>query len=99
MLCDIERDAAELNAEERYGLRQSRAKPVCDALHEGAMAQHKLLSEGSAIARALDYSLKHREALTRYLDDGNVPIDNNRVYAASKARMAFVMPFLIAESA
>ncbi len=27
--------------------------------------------------RAIDYSLKRWEALTRYLDDGDAPIDNN----------------------
>ncbi len=41
------------------------------------VAQRKLVAEGSAIAKALDYSLKRWEALTRYLDDGHVPIDNN----------------------
>ena len=40
-------------------------------------AQRQLVSEGSAIAKALDYSLKRWIALTRYLDDGAVPIDNN----------------------
>ena len=35
--------------------------------------------DGSGTAKALDYSLKRWEALTRYLDDGSVPIDNNRV--------------------
>jgi hypothetical protein len=30
-------------------------------------------------AKALDYSLKRWIALTRYLDDGAVPIDNNQV--------------------
>lgn len=33
----------------------------------------------SATAKALDYSLKRWVALTRYLDDGSVPIDNNQV--------------------
>ncbi|MBB5503699.1 hypothetical protein HDG37_007947 [Paraburkholderia sp. MM5384-R2] len=33
-LYEIERDAAVLDAEERRRLRQSRAKPVCDALYE-----------------------------------------------------------------
>jgi transposase len=33
--------------------------------------------EGSAISRALDYSLKRWAALSRYLNDGVVPIDNN----------------------
>ncbi|MFP4897369.1 IS66 family transposase, partial [Paraburkholderia sp. EG304] len=78
-LYDIERDAAVLQAEEHHKLRQSRAKPVCGALHEWMVAQRKLVSEGSAIAKALDYSLKRWDALTRYLDDGHVPIDNNWV--------------------
>lgn len=78
-LYEIEREAAALDAEERRRLRQSRAKPVCDALYEWMVAQRKLVSEGSAIAKALDYSLKRWEALTRYLDDGHVPIDNNWV--------------------
>ncbi len=34
---------------------------------------------GSATAKALDYSLKRWVALTHCLDDGAVPIDNNRV--------------------
>jgi transposase len=78
-LYDIERDAAVLQADERQKLRQQRAKPVCDALHEWMIAQRKLVSEGSAIAKALDYSLKRWDALTRYLEDGHVPIDNNWV--------------------
>ena len=35
------------------------------------------MPEGSAIAKALDYSLKRWAALARYADDGAVPIDNN----------------------
>ena len=31
------------------------------------------------MAKALDYSLKRWVALTRYLEDGTVPIDNNPV--------------------
>ncbi|MNF79595.1 Transposase IS66 family protein [compost metagenome] len=43
------------------------------------LAQRDLVPEGSATAKALDYSLKRWVALTRYLDDGAVPIDNNPV--------------------
>jgi transposase len=78
-LYEIERDAAVLDAEARRRRRQSLAKPVCDAFYEWMVVQRKLVSEGSAIAKALDYSLKRWEALTRYLDDGLVPIDNNWV--------------------
>jgi transposase len=40
------------------------------------IAQRQLVPEDSAIAKTLDYSLKRWIALTRYLDDGDVPIDN-----------------------
>jgi transposase len=75
----IERDAANLDADARHRLRQSRAKPVSDALYEWLVTQRKLVSDSSAIAKALDYSLKRWQALTRYLEDGHVPIDNNWV--------------------
>ncbi|MGB2883173.1 MAG: transposase, partial [Rhodoferax sp.] len=35
------------------------------------------ITDGSATAKALDYSLKRWDALTRFLDDGQLPIDNN----------------------
>ena len=35
--------------------------------------------DGSGTAKAMDYSLKRWEALTRFLDDGDLPIDNNWV--------------------
>jgi len=51
-------------------MRQEKAVPVMDA-------QHQIVHDGSAIAKALDYSLKRWAALSRYLDVGAVPIDNN----------------------
>lgn len=41
--------------------------------------QRQRVPGGSATARAIDYGLKRWAALTRYLDDGNLPIDNNWV--------------------
>ncbi len=52
--------------------------PVMGMLHTWMICQRNLVPEGSAISRALDYSLKRWAALSRYLDDGAVPIDNNR---------------------
>jgi len=51
------------------------------------VTQRKLVAEGSAIAKALDYSLKRWEALTRYLDDGRVPIDNNCKHPVKAPRL------------
>lgn len=57
--------------------RRHYAKPVAEALHTWMLSQRQLVPEGSAIAKALDYSLKRWQALTRYLDDGQLPVDNN----------------------
>jgi hypothetical protein len=39
--------------------------------------QRARVNEGSSIAKALDYSLRRWAALTRYLDDPQLPVDNN----------------------
>ena len=78
-LYDIERDVAALAAEERKRIRQERSRKVADALHQWLTAQRQKVPEGSATARAIDYSLKRWQALTRYIDDGDLPADNNRV--------------------
>lgn len=79
LLYDIERVAKTLSTEERLRLRQSKAQPIIDQLHQWLMSQRQQVPNGSAIARAIDYSLKRWIALTRYCEDGAVPIDNNRV--------------------
>nr|WP_067286332.1 IS66 family transposase [Marinobacterium profundum] len=78
-LYDVEREARDLTALERQRLRQDKAKPIADALHHWMQAQRLKIPNGTATANALDYSLKRWAALTRYLDDGALPIDNNRV--------------------
>ena len=47
--------------------------------HVQLLAQRDRVPNGSATAKALDYSLKRWLALTRYVEDGSVPIDNNQV--------------------
>ena len=74
---DIEREVKELNTEQRLGLRQQHTKPVLDALHQWMTLQRQKLPDSSATARALDYSLRRWTALTRFADDGQLPVDNN----------------------
>jgi transposase len=77
MLYEIEREVRELGVEQRLDRRQARARPVVDALHAWMLAQRSQVPDGTATAKALDYSLKRWAALTRYVDDGHLPIDNN----------------------
>ena len=70
---------ADLPAEERLQIRQAKAKPAADALHAWLTAQRQQVPPGSATAKAMDYSLTRWAALTRYLEYGELPADNNWV--------------------
>jgi hypothetical protein len=74
---EIEREVKELNAIERQEIRQHKAKPVLDALHEWMTLQRHKVPSSSATAKALDYSLRRWVALTRFVGDGQLPVDNN----------------------
>lgn len=66
-----------IEAAERQLIRQKTATPIVDALQGRIRKKRQLVPTGSANRKALDYSLKRWPALIRYLDDGEVPIDNN----------------------
>jgi transposase len=78
-LYDIEREVAGVDPPERKRIRQEKSSEVADALHQWLIGQRSKVPEGSATARAIDYSLKRWVALTRFIDDGDLPIDNNWV--------------------
>ncbi len=78
-LYDVEREAQELSAEQRQRMRQLQSQPIADKLREWLLLQRQKATDGTAIAKAIDYSLGRWKALTRFLDDGTLPIDNNWV--------------------
>lgn len=77
-LYDVEREVANAGSQARHDARR-RSRPVADALHQWMRQQRQKIPDGSATARAIDYSLNRWIALTRFLDDGDLPIDNNWV--------------------
>lgn len=76
---DIEREVKGLGPDERQRIRQTRSKPVLDTLYSWMQLQRQKVPDGSATAKALDYSLRRWVALTRFIDDGQLPVDNNHV--------------------
>jgi transposase len=78
-LYEIEREVRDLPAGERQAIRKDKSQPIADALHQWLTQQRQKVPDGSATARAIDYSLKRWPALVRFIDDGELPIDNNWV--------------------
>jgi len=80
-LYEIERLGREqtLDADGRRQLRQQRAKPFAETLRQWLTRQLGQVPDGSATAKAIKYSMGRWAALVRYIDDGDLPIDNNHI--------------------
>ena len=79
LLYKIEAEAKLLTAAQRLEVRQGQSQRPWDEMHVWLQLERTQVPDGSAIAKAIDYSLKHWVGLGRYLVDGDVPIDNNYV--------------------
>lgn len=61
----------------RRDARQQYAKPILTALHAWLREQLPTVSRKSKTTEAITYAMNQWQALTRYLDDGRIEIDNN----------------------
>jgi len=73
----IEREINGLTPEERQRRRHQRSRPLVAELESWLREQRARLSAKNETAKAIDYSLKRRPALTRFLDDGRLCLSNN----------------------
>jgi transposase len=78
-LYEVEREVQELPPDERRRIRQAKSDDIAQALHQWLLQRRQLVPNGSATAKAIDYSLRRWRALTRFIDDGDLPADNNWV--------------------
>jgi transposase len=63
--------------EERRAVRQTQAKPLLDSLRQWCEKTLSKLSRKSDTTAAIRYALSRWDALTRFVDDGRIEIDNN----------------------
>ena len=73
----IEHDAKDFSADARRTLRQEKAKPILDKMKEWIDAEQSHVLPKSPIGEAVQYTLNQWKALNRYLEDGDLDIDNN----------------------
>jgi transposase len=73
----VERDIRDADNETRLLQRRERAVPLAKTLRDWLTARRARVTDGTATAKAIDYSLGRWTAVTRYLADARLPIDNN----------------------
>lgn len=65
--------------DQRVVIRQARAGPVLETLKQQLQKTLSQVPRKFPLARAIQYALTRWDALSRYIDDGNIEIDNNPI--------------------
>jgi transposase len=73
----VEGQFAGMGAEQRRAARQELTRPLWQELRLWLELERRRVPDGGTTAAAIDYSLGNWAVLTRHLDDGAVPLDNN----------------------
>jgi transposase len=73
----IERAYATSTPEKRLAARREQAKPLIDAFFAWCEQELPGALDETPIQRGLRYALNQRQALSRFLDDGRLPLHNN----------------------
>ena len=71
-----EQIADPMSSEERHNARQTQSKPVVDAFYTWLDTVEP--AGGSNLAKAVQYAKNEKRYLCRFLESGDIPIDNNR---------------------
>ena len=75
-----------LTAEERYVNRQKHSKPILDEFFSWLGEIHP--AGGTKLAKAVQYCLNEKAYLYQFLENGSIPVDNNRAENA-------IRPFVV----
>jgi transposase len=85
-LYGVEKEGRELglDAERLRALRQEKSVPILASIREDLDRLSKTTLPKSPLGKAVAYALGLWEELTRYVEDGRIPIDNNSVERAMR---------------
>ena len=88
----------DLPPNDRKNQRQEHLKRRVDAYFEWAKIKYDQVGHNSNIGKALGYSIHQEEYLRKFLDDGNIPMDNNCAEQAIRPFTIGRKNFVIIES-
>jgi transposase len=85
MLYDVEAASRDLSAEARAEMRATQSKPVLNDFESWLQEEQRNTLPKSPIGEAISYALSNWAAFIRYVDDGDLSIDNNAAERALRA--------------
>ena len=83
-LYDIEERARDFTTAERLLLRQQESRPIVDQIGEWLKQRLETETPRSPLRSGVNYLWKRWDLFTRFLEDGAIPLDNNRTESQIK---------------
>ena len=83
-LYDIEDRARDMTDSQRLALRQAESRPIVDGIRNWLDERDREELPKSPLRAGVNYLCNRWEAFERFLEDGAIPIDNNRTEAVIK---------------
>lgn len=73
----IERTLADSPRKKKEAIRKKRSRPIVDAFFSWCDAESEKVLDATPISNGIRYARNQREGLSRFIDDGRLPIHNN----------------------
>jgi hypothetical protein len=86
-LYDVEDEAAELSSADRLRLRRDKSAGILNEFHQWLQQQAAVVLPQSPLGEAIGYTLKQWQSLNLFLEDGDIPLDNNRTEHALRQQV------------
>jgi transposase len=97
-LYDVEDEAAKLSSAERQVLRHKKSAELLREFHDWLKRQAATALPQSPLGEAINYTLNQWDSLCVYLEDADIPIDNNRTEHALRQQVLGRVNWLFAGS-
>jgi transposase len=86
-LYDVEDQAAELSSADRLRLRRDKSAGILNEFHQWLQQQAAVVLPQSPLGEAINYTLNQWQSLGLFLEDGDLPLDNNRTEHALRQQV------------
>jgi transposase len=86
-LYEVEDEAAELSSADRLHLRRDKSAGILNEFHQWLQQQAAVVLPQSPLGEAINYTLNQWQSLSLFLEDGDLPLDNNRTEHALRQQV------------
>ena len=97
-LFEIENEIAKLNIDEKLQVRKEKSEPVFKKLYEWVFSTSEKYITNNKLKKAITYVINQKENLSKFLNNGKIPLTNSRAERAIRPFAVHRKNWLFADS-